>query len=336
MLKAKEMNKSIRIIGMAAMVLLLAVSCKKEKQEESRRVTLTAGIESNTGKTYIYYNPNEDDTGPFTCWNKGDEIMVNGNRMYMVGEPEQSVDHPEWYHSATFQCDNWKGDVPGGKTTLYAIFPATEQEPYEDEQRNTCYKSRVTLPMEQTYIGDDDFMHNLPMGMSNKGTTINFHNLSNVYRLPVYAENDITITKVVMRKNKVTSLDPIGSWLPDDLDIVGDIWYPHFGSETQNIEIIGGNSHEITLNCKTKDYPNGVTISKGSAAPTIFSFAAFPVQLTAGIEFDFYKEGDSDGNPSYTIKKAVESKIEYNRIYELYKDGIDGNVYKLDDYSSER
>ena len=290
------MNKSIRIMGIAAMVLLLAVSCKKEKQEESRRVTLTAGIESNTGKTYIYYNPNVEDTGPFTCWIKGDEIMVNGNRMYMVGEPEQSVDHPEWYHSATFQCDNWKGDVPGSKITLYAIFPATQQEPYTDNQGNECYKSRVTLPMEQTYIGDNDFMHNLPMGMSNKGLSINFHNLSNVYRLPVYAQNDITITKVVMRKNEVTNFNPIQVGIdqdqnpiyltPDNLDIVGDIWYPHFGSETQNIEIIGGNSHEITLNCKTEDYPNGVTISKGSAAPTIFSFAAFPVQLTAGIEFD--------------------------------------------------
>lgn len=329
-------------MGIAAMVLLLAVSCKKENQEQSRQVTLTAGIENNAGKSYIYLGT----PGPYTCWNEGDAIMVNGNYMYMDGKPDHAPSLPNCISYANFKTDNWKGNLPDGNIVLFAIFPATEQKTYKDDQGNTAYKSRVTLPMEQTYIGDNDFMHNLPMGMSNKNTSINFQNLSNVYRLPVYntSESDITITKVVMRKNTVTDFNPISLGqdeqgnpmflVPDNLDIVGDIWYPHFGSETQNIEIIGGNSHEITLNCKTSAYPNGVTISKNKNAATIFSFAAFPVQLTAGIEFDFYKEGDTDGNPSYRITKPVENKIDYNRIYELYKDGVDDgeHIYILNNY----
>lgn len=303
------------------MVMLLAVSCKKENQDGTRKVTLTAGIESNSGKHHF------DPTGHKAYWDEGDKIMVNGNVMNLVERQAENT----W---ATFSCNNWVGLLPS-ETILYAISPATEQKSYEGED-GLSWKSRVTLPLTQDYMETEDFFKKpLPMGISDNehGTSLNFHNLANVYCLPVYFNksnvNAPVITKVEMIKNKVNVSGSKDDIVPDDLDIVGDIWYPHFGSEVAGIEIIDGcSSHKITLNCKTSEFPNGVTISNTSAKPTNFYFTAFPVQLSEGITFNFYSEETLVAS----FEKPISSKIDYNRIYTLYESLNPTVVYNLADY----
>lgn len=306
------MNKSIRIIGMAAMVMLLAVSCKKENQDGQRKVTLTAGIESNSGKHH--FDPDQKKA----FWDEGDKIMVNGNIMNLVQRDANNT----W---GTFTCNNWDGLLPG-QTVLYAISPATEQKDYEGEE-GKAWKSRVSIPLTQEFMDKEDFFKKpLPMGISDRPDdddkdgviTLNFHNLANVYCLPVCNSNPSLdpITKVEMIKNDVNVTDSKGDIVPDDLDIVGDIWYPHYGSETANIEIIDGcSSHTITMNCKTEKYKNGVTVGNTT---TTFYFTAYPVQLSEGITFNFYT--GSEGNVLVaSFVKEINSKIDYNRIYTLYK-----------------
>lgn len=301
------MNKSIRIIAMAAMVLL-AVSCKK--QEGTNKVRLEASIESPSGKAYTTL------ISPVSVWESGDQIIVNDNLMDLKSMNE---DHDKGY----FECDNWKGDIPDGTTALYAIYPATEQ--IENPKVEKGWKSRVTVPSRQDYFDASINKLQVPMGISSVSNKLELHNLVNVYAIPVIADEDgLVITKVEIEK----ALEPVDKFhvaseeYIDDLQIAADIWYPHYGSETADIDIIGDASYTIELNCKVDGYQNGVSISE--TTPTYFYFIAWPVQLGNGLKLRFY---DENGLICSRIKPIV-SKIDYNRIYELRDSSEDGNSPK--------
>lgn len=286
------MNKSIRIIGMAALVMLIAVSCKKENKDESKRVTLRAGMESPSGKTHI-------DNQWRTLWDNGDKIRVNGNLMYMESTENGNL----W---ATFACDNWQGGLPGVTPSLYAIAPAADQKSWVNSQGKTCWKSRITIPANQSL---DYYQSNLPQGIlaENGVTTLNFQNLVNIYRLPVYTEGEKTITKVTMEKIPTNDTD---------YPLVADIWFPHFGIDWTNVERVGGESYIITLNCG-----EGVKISKDSSmnGATYFNFVALPVPWN-DLQFKLY----SGETLVATINKHIDnlsdgsSPIEHNRVYTIY------------------
>lgn len=307
------MNKSIRIIGMAALVMLLAVSCKKEKQDENRKVTLSAGIENPSGKHHIEW------ATKWTHWDKGDVILVNNNEMVITSG---------WgTNEAYFTCDDWHGELPEN-TILYAISPATEQKSYQGVD-GLSWKSKVTIPQIQNYL-KDSIHQPLPMGVSaekNAGA-LNFQQLANVYCLPVYFQKDGEsigkITKVEMIKNSAPSREDIPG--PEGDYIVGEIWYPHQGTETELVEIISA-SETITLNCKTDKFQDGVDIN--STTPTNFHFVAFPVQMRNGITFKFYTDASSD--PVAVINKSLGgSSIDINRYYTLYETlGESPKVYNL-------
>lgn len=314
------MNKSIRIIGMAALVLLLAVSCKKEKQDENRKVTLSAGIVNNSGKHHIEWGTK------WTHWDEGDVILVNNNEMVIT---------QGWgSNEAQFTCDDWHGLLPE-ETILYAISPATEQKPYQGVD-GLSWKSKVTVPQNQDYL-KDNVQQPLPMGVSAMigAGALNFQQLTNVYCLPVYFEKDREsigkITKVEMIKNPQAAPSAKDNDIPgpEANYIAGEIWYPHQGTETELVEVISG-SESITLNCKTEQFPDGIDIN-GSTS-TNFHFVAFPVQMKNGITFKFYTADSSD--PVAIINKSLgESSIDINRYYTLYET-LNGEqkVYNLADH----
>lgn len=301
------MNKSIGIIVMAAM-MLLSVSCKK--QEGTNKVRLEASIESPSGKAYTTL------TSPTSVWEEKDEIYVNGNKMHLESMNE---DHDK----GLFACDNWIGQLPSETTPLYAIYPAIDQKP---KANGDGWKSYVSVPSHQDYIDPKPNKMRVPMGISSVSEKLEFHNLVNLYGVPVYTEsgNDLVVTKVVMEK----ALSPVDEYnvgeFIDNLQIAANIWYPHYGSETADIEIIDDESYTIELNCKVDGFENGVEISKDPANPTFFYFIAWPVQLGKGLILKFY---DEDGLICSKVK-PIKSKIEYNRIYELRDASSDGNDRK--------
>ena len=101
------MRKSLKLMGMAAMVLLLAVSCKKEKQDEGRKTVFTAGIEQGTGKTYVH----DDGSQYGLYWSDGDAIKVNGVECALKSGAGKT--------SGTFE-----GDVEE-KEKYYAVYPSS-------------------------------------------------------------------------------------------------------------------------------------------------------------------------------------------------------------------
>ena len=78
--KILKMKKSFKMLGMAAMVLLLAVSCKKENKNgfngETKFMTFSAGISQGNGKTYL-----NDHT---LLWSEVDEININSQKFTLT------------------------------------------------------------------------------------------------------------------------------------------------------------------------------------------------------------------------------------------------------------
>lgn len=306
------MKKSIIVVGIAAFALLFATSCKKENL--TSKVVLKAGIESSPAKTYV------DIVGPFTSWSENDHILVNGNEMYISERYEtkyQDENHvlKVGYHTADFTCDNWNGPKPGVETQLYAIYPATKQE----QNANGTWKSLVSLPATQLYR-DGGFMDNVPMAVSNSGSLLNFKNVTCVLGVPVRTDKtNLHITKVVLR-NMDSEPSPL----------VADIWYPHWGNETQNIEIIGSESSEITLKI-SENQNDGVLIQTDNKG-TEFYFVVFPVSVSK-LQIDFY----SGNERVASISKTLSGELEAGTIYDLVKNPNpdDRTPWNLDDYAPQ-
>lgn len=320
------MNRLLRIMGMTAMVLLLIVSCKKEKQNDSqgaKMVTLTAGIEQANSKIHM----NIANTTSY--WDDGDEILVNGNKLTASRIYAENT-------MAEFK-GLWNGDGPKG-VQLYAIYPALEQQANGEK----AWKSRVKLPKEQNYYDNDVKIETgWPMGVSDYTTSLSFHNLANVYGIPVYTkQGDFpTITKVTMEKITDPDNEYVGgiineSYGNDTYPLVADIWYPHTGTQYNDVTIYdeSASSYTITLNCSN----GGVRVSSKeqvvpddpSNSATEFFFAAYPVQLPYGIIFTFYHDDDV---VSKIYKNIGNNKIDNNRFYDMVPnpDPNDRTAYRL-------
>ena len=293
------MKKSIVIISMAAMVLL-AASCKKDKETGTQTVKLTAGIEQTDGTKTEVINQ-------VTYWKKGDAILVNGNLLPMKQLAEDRK-------TATFEgeWDLSKSPLPDGHNYINVVTPAIEQK-FADGG----WKSLVSVPKDQNYV-DNGFMDNLPMACRTQAfEDIALHNLSDVFCINVYASTPKTITRVEMEK--VHS----GSKYEDENPLAGTIWYPHAGEDLEGVEIVGGTSYTITLNCKTNEHPSGVTISTDKTSPTPFYFATWPVQMGKGIVFRFYNEAELVATIEHSIRP--QDHVEPNTLYTICLNNASGD-----------
>lgn len=290
------MKKSIIVVSMAAVLLMLVASCKKENS--TSKVVLRAGIASSPAKTYV-------DMGNLqTSWKEEDHIRVNGNEMSI----SQRYGAHNVYDKADFVCENWNGPVPTSSTQLYAIYPATEQRCTDVE--HNIWESKVSLSATQPYV-ENGFMDNLPMGVStaNEELAMNFHNLTTVFGVPVRTDaENVYVNKVVMEKVMLNpenaKVDGTGNY-----PLVASMWYPHAGTEVDKIEVIGGESYSITVESK-----NPVLIPTTSTG-TEFYFVAFPVDMPNGVKFHFYNNDVEICDPIY--KTWTDGKVEPNTVYDL-------------------
>lgn len=305
------MKKNFRIIGVAATIMLLAISCQKEKQTQI--VTLKAGVESPAGKTYIQ--------GTITHWNLDDEIMVNGNKL-KVKDIRQVPGIQEGTSIEYGIIEGpWEGDLPGSGCYLCGISPASTQNRNTDD--NDWY-SLVSVPASQPFVFNG-IMDNLPMACrTTDPNNLSFHQLTTIFRLGVYAEESRTVGKVVMEKITEKPDGLVGNIYYDDNPIAATFYYPHAGTDLQNVELVDAGSWNITVDCG-KD---GVVVDE---EPTYFHFVTLPVQMGYGIIFHFY---DQNNNEIATLNKSIApgSSIEQARIYTLCENNTGteaGLPYKL-------
>ena len=166
------MRKSLKLMGMAAMVLLLAVSCKKEKQDEGRKTVFTAGIEQGTGKTYVH----DDGSQYGLYWSDGDAIKVNGVECALTSGAGKT--------SGTFE-----GDVEE-KEKYYAVYPSSAGF--------AGTTATFNIPETQAFADGTFASQTAPMvAESGSEKSFTFTNLCGILDIRLYG-TDVTVNKVVL------------------------------------------------------------------------------------------------------------------------------------------
>ena len=148
------------MLGMAAMVLLLAVSCKKENKEEAsgetKAMTFTAGISQGNGKTYL--------EGQKLLWSEGDVININ-NHDFTLTEGKGT-------NKGVFTGEATEADF------YYAVYPSSGTL-----DGNTA---TITLPAEQPYVAGSFYKDIAPMvAMTDDSKSLTFTNVCGLLRLDV-------------------------------------------------------------------------------------------------------------------------------------------------------
>ena len=166
------MRKSLKLMGMAAMVLLLAVSCKKEKQDEGRKTVFTAGIEQGTGKTYVH----DDGSEYGLYWSDGDAIKVNGVECALTSGAGKT--------SGTFE-----GNVEESEK-YYAVYPSSAGF--------AGTTATFNIPETQAFADGTFASQTAPMvAESGSEKSFTFTNLCGILDIRLYG-TDVTVNKVVL------------------------------------------------------------------------------------------------------------------------------------------
>lgn len=224
------MKRTLRLVGVAAMVLLLAASCKKDEKNngETQRMTFTAGIEQGNSKTGLTPNGSHAFN---QVWSEGDAINVNGTTFGLK-------------NGANTDCAEFDGEVIPAET-YYAVYPATA----------TLNSSEVTfnLPASQTYL-ENSYASNLaPMAAKSTDENLSFANLCGLMELGLVGEN-ITVTSLELSCDK-----PICGQTAE---------YTIGGDAALAMPAEAGKT--ITMNCVTTAYPNGVALNGTTPTSFIF------------------------------------------------------------------
>ena len=167
-------------MGMAAMVLLLAVSCKKENkndgQGETKAMTFTAGISQSGSKTYA--------DGYNLKWSVGDVININGDPFTLT----------EGENTASGKFD--------GTTTEMGLYYAVY--PYKDG--NTVDPATgiatITLPAEQPFVEGTFAKDVAPMvAKTDDSKSFRFTNIFGALKINVCGGKDesFTVNKIVLQ-----------------------------------------------------------------------------------------------------------------------------------------
>ena len=204
------MKKSFKIMGMAAMVLLLAVSCKKENKDENngeaKFMTFTAGISQGNGKTYL--------NGSNLLWSEGDMININGSQFTLTEGGGTN-----------------KGEFSGTteeKGTYYAVYPASGTL-----SENVA---TITLPAVQPYDDGSFYMNVAPMvAMTDDSKSFTFTNVCGLLRLDFQSITE-PVKKIKLESAKNEYLAGEGT-----VEITGD------GNEVFVLSDKSGNSKAITM-----------------------------------------------------------------------------------------
>ena len=237
------MKRTLRLVGVAAMVLLLAASCKKEEKNngETRKVTFTAGIEQTGAKTGLQSG---DEAHAFKqVWTPNDAINVNGTPLTVSINPD----------------DNTQGTFTGKVTATgkyYAVYPTSATL--------SGSTATFTLPESQKYVAGSYESNLAPMAAYTENNELNFRNLCGLMELSLTGTN-VTVTSLELRCDK---------------PICGTATYNIDNSEPLAMAAEAGNM--VSMDCSTGVPLNG-TASFIFVLPPVESGAfSLKVSYTAG------------------------------------------------------
>lgn len=236
-------------MGIAAMVLLLAVSCKKEKQNEgqgeTRTLTFTAGISQGNSKTWV--------DGGTLYWSENDQININGT-------PYKLIDGANT-QKGIFQAESKTAE------TYYAVYPAS----------NVLEGSAatVTLADQQPYVNGSFAKDIAPMVAMTDDieNQLHFTNLCGLLKLNVTGGSDgeFTVNKIVLQ-----SADP-------EENLAGKGTVTIAGSGNEKLAITENGTKAITLT-----FAESQSITFDGSTTHSFVFVLPDGSLKHGFNVDLY------------------------------------------------
>ena len=242
-------------MGMAAMVLLLAVSCKKENknegQGETKAMTFTAGISQSGSKTYA--------DGYNLKWSVGDVINING-APFTLTEGENTA--------------SGKFDGTTTETGLYyAVYPYKDGNTVDPETGIAT----ITLPAEQPFVEGTFAKDVAPMvAMTDDSKSFRFTNIFGVLKINVGGGKDesFTVNKIVLQ-----SADP-------EEKLAGKGTVTIAGSGNEKLAITENGAKAITLT-----FAESQSITFDGNTTHSFVFVLPDGSLKHGFNVDLY-DGD--------------------------------------------
>lgn len=262
------MNVKVRmkiVICMSAL-LMLAVSCKKDKKTEIENAGsgFRATVESyeGTGKTHL--------DGFAVKWNSGDAILVKSSacptpkRFTTTGTDASANFVAAEPLDENFYTPNYTAYYPGFATNPAGVYFSGDQ---------------LTLPATQQYDENNTFASGAnPMAAASSETLLPFKNVCGVLKLQLYSTTACQVRSISITSNTGQMLWGTGAV---GFDAADDNDNPTLGTLSD-----GGST--LTLDCGT-----GVSLSLDEDNPTVFYFVVPPLTLTEGFTV---KVTDTDGN----------------------------------------
>ena len=274
------MKRTLRLVGMAALVLLLAVSCKKE---EKKTVENEEGLVMKTFGTGIAQN-GDAKTGlvPGTDGNRFNQKWFNSDKITVSSVAGESATTQTFdFESFTSQDEStatFTGLVKPDAQTYYAFYPAANDNgPVKSSYNEGTKTVTFTLPGTQTYVENSYATDFAPMvaTATSDDERLMFDNLCGLFEFRVFTDQDFecTLTEV-----QLDALAPAEGTAPS---ICGSYQYT-FGEEGGLKPASSkGATNQIILNC------GNLPVSHSSVNPTSFIFVIPPTRFEHGFSLTY-------------------------------------------------
>lgn len=295
---------------MAAMVLLLAASCKKQdNKEELQMMTFSAGVTQNgDAKTGLIPEGDANQGGANhyfkQIWLGSDKINVNNSP-----EPFQF----SRYLDETQQVAEFSG-LGKPSSDYYAVYPYSPNATLNLDGENPT--ATFLIPDNQTVVrtqtskgGTVMYVPSFAPMVAHCGTDaeqLDFTNLCGLLELRLYCPSDLNLT---VSKIAVTT---------NEGKIIAGTWTYNFKNETFAKSSDDGQNTTIYMS-----FDQQIEVSKDPSAPTSFLFVIPPVTTDAN-NFNVYVYGNGTGNNAFvTITKIATSSLQIQGGQVLYnKDAL--------------
>ena len=280
--------KKLTIISMAAL-LLLAASCKKEKETEPGGDAVfraTTETHSSNSKTQL-------DNQKAVNWISGDAIKV-----FNANNPSSNA----YVFTATLGGSpqtGFSGEAPKSffeSTSYTAFYPSSEDVKFEEGS----YK--ITLPDTQTYAENSFGPGANPMAAVSTTTELSFKNICGLLKLQLYTVPDArSVKSITLKSNKSGEM----LWGTGTVDVSNfyDASKPSLGT------LDGGST--LTLDCSDYNNHQGVTLSTSESSPTVFYFVVPSGTLSGGFTVTVT---DTDDKPILIKAARADTDTKANKI----------------------
>jgi len=293
-----------KILTVATGILLLAASCSKEADNETKlpapdenqiRATIEPVFSDATTRS-------EFDSNMKIIWSLGDQIGVmtpekpDANMTYVIREQEHCS-------AGIFTLD---ADIKLESDTFYAYYPRTANDCCMTDEAELS----LVLPAVQTYKKNSFATNaNIAVAVSTDGREYAFRNACSYLDVKLQGDG-IVLDKIVITAGKDTSLPNQKLYLAGS----GKVCFNDYDSEPV-FELDGSsdNNRSITLNCDN--------VALEADAPTDFYFV-MPAGTYSGIAVDVYT---ADGQKISYVKGLLGEGLVFERNYGQFVQGRNHN-----------